>query len=49
MSRCAGFPLAGNPQVAALLRGRNLSLEVLPDNLTGQPDGVLHWLVLHAS
>jgi class 3 adenylate cyclase len=38
--------VAGNPQVAALLRGRGLTLEVLPENLTGQPDGVLHRLVL---
>jgi serine/threonine protein kinase/class 3 adenylate cyclase len=37
--------VAGHPQVAAWLRTRGLAMEVLPENLTGQPDGILHRLV----
>jgi eukaryotic-like serine/threonine-protein kinase len=34
--------VASDPQVAALLHGRNLAVEVLPDRLPGRTGGVLH-------
>jgi class 3 adenylate cyclase len=40
------LPVAGDPQVAELLRTRGLESQVIEANLPGQPEGVLHRLIL---
>jgi serine/threonine protein kinase/class 3 adenylate cyclase len=41
-------PVASDPEVVQLLRSRRLESAVLPANLPGQPEGILHRLVLPA-